>query len=324
MERRLAAILAADVVGYSRLMGADEAGTFGRLTALREEVVAPKVAERQGRIVKLMGDGILAEFGSVVQAVDCAVEIQRLVIEREAALPEDDRIRLRIGVNLGDVIVEAADIYGDGVNVAARLEGLAEPGGICLSGPAYDTVEGKLDLAFEELGPQPMKNIARPVRVYRVRPAVAPTAKTARPALAPKPSRRPAIAVLPFVNLSRDADQQYFSDGVTEDVSTELTRFRTIEVLARQSAFALRDQSADLRAAVARLGADYVLEGSLRRAGNRIRLTAQLIEVGSGRQVWADRYDRSWTTSSQSRTSWCTPSSPPWSDTWRTAATRER
>jgi TolB-like protein len=293
LERRLAAILAADVVGYSRLMGEDETGTLERLKSLRRELVQPKIAERGGRIVKLMGDGLLAEFPSVVEAVQCAIDIQDSMSEREVDLPDERRIRLRIGVNLGDIIVEGSDIYGDGVNVAARLEGLAKPGGICISGKVYEEVRNKLPTAFEDLGEQEVKNIREPVRVYRWTDAAAdpmPGMAGAEGAL-PLPDK-PSIAVLPFTNMSGDPEQQYFSDGITEDIITELSRFTTLEVVARNSTFVYRDQAVDVSAVGQKLGARYLLEGSLRKAGNRIRLTAQLINVKTGKHVWADRYDR--------------------------------
>ncbi len=292
MERRLAAILAADVVGYSRLMGEDEAGTLERLKSLRKELVQPGITERKGRIVKFMGDGLLAEFPSVVEAVQCAIDIQRSMIGREAELPDEQRIRLRIGVNLGDIIVEGSDIYGDGVNVAARLEALADPGGICISGPAFDTVDGKLDLAFEDIGEQQMKNIAKPVRVYRLAsgsPQEGPPTHLTEPLPLPD---KPSIAVLPFTNMSGDPEQEYFSDGITEDIITELSRFGALEVVARNSTFVFRDKAINVQDAGNVLGARYLLEGSLRKASNRIRLTAQLIDVETGKHIWADRYDR--------------------------------
>jgi len=292
MARRLAAILAADIVGYSRLMGADETGTLQRLKILRKELVQPEIISRGGRIVKLMGDGLLAEFPSVVEAVQCAVDIQGQMVNREAELPEGRRIRLRIGVNLGDIIVEGSDIYGDGVNVAARLEGLAEPGGVCISGPVFDTVEGKLNLSFDDLGPQHVKNIAKPVRAYR-------WASTARHVGAlgelgdglPVPDK-PSVAVLPFANISSDPEQDYFADGITEDIITELSKFHTIFVIARNSSFAFRGQAHDAREIGTKLGVRYVVEGSVRRAGNRIRITAQLIDAVEDQHIWAQRYDR--------------------------------
>jgi adenylate cyclase len=293
MGRRLTAILAADVVGYSRLMGADEAGTLAAVKALRKELFAPKVAEHHGRIVKLMGDGALVEFPSVVHAVQCAVEVQRALAERNAGTPEDGRIELRIGVNLGDVIAEGGDIYGDGVNVAARLEELAEPGGIALSGSAHDHVMGKVDFAFEDAGEHDLKNIARPVRVYRWSDATAdpvPGTAGAEDAL-PLPDK-PSIAVLPFVNMSGDAEQEYFSDGITEDIITELARFRSLFVIARNSSFSFKGQAIEAREIARRLGVRYLVEGSVRRAGNRVRITAQLIDAAHDTHLWAERYDR--------------------------------
>jgi adenylate cyclase len=297
VERRLAAILAADVVGYSRLMGEDEAGTLERLKSLRRELVQPKIAEGHGRIVKLMGDGLLAEFPSVVEAVQCAVDIQQSMIGREADLPEDQRIRLRIGVNLGDIIVEGSDIYGDGVNVAARLEALADPGGICVSRTVFNHVKGKVDLGFEDLGEQQVKNIDQPVQVYQValdsgaQASDGAGAITGRAAALDLPDK-PSIAVLPFNNMSGDPEQEYFSDGITEDIITELSRFGALEVVARNSTFVFRDKAINVQDAGNVLGARYLLEGSLRKASNRIRLTAQLIDVETGKHIWADRYDR--------------------------------
>ncbi len=291
MERRLAAILAADVVGYSRLMGADEAGTLERLKAHRRELIDPKIAAHHGRIVKLMGDGALVEFASVVDAVGCAVEIQREMAARNAEIPSDKRIEFRIGINLGDVIVEGDDIYGDGVNIAARLEGLAEPGGVCLSGDAYRQVRGKLDVGFEDLGEQRFKNIAEPVAAFRIRQENSAAPSSRSDDALPLPDR-PSVAVLPFANMSGDPEQEYFSDGVTEDIITELSKFRSLFVIARNSSFAFKGQSLDARKIGQKLGVRYVVEGSVRRAGNRIRITAQLIDAGEDKHVWAQRYDR--------------------------------
>jgi TolB-like protein len=287
LERRLAAILAADVVGYSRLMGEDEAGTLAALKASRTEVIEPLIATHRGRIVKLMGDGLLAEFQSAVDAVDCAVDWQRGQSQRRDETP----LRFRIGINLGDIVIDGGDLYGDGVNVAARLEGLADPGGIALSQVVHDQVNGKVDARFEDTGEHAVKNIAKPIRVYRVRldgPAVEAGFETTAPARADTPS----IAVLPFTNMSGDPEQQYFSDGITEDIITELSRFTALEVVARNSTFVYRDQAVDVSEVGRKLGARYLLEGSLRKAGNRIRLTAQLIDVQSGMHLWAERYDR--------------------------------
>jgi adenylate cyclase len=288
VARRLVAILAADVVGYSRLMGADEAGTLARLKALRKDVIDPRIAEHGGRIVKLMGDGALVEFGSVVDAVHCALEIQHAMVAHNAEVPEDQRIEFRMGVNLGDVIVDGADIYGDGVNVAARLEALAEPGGLYVSGVVHGQVEGKLDLAFDDLGEQQFKNIAKPVRVYRARLDAGAAAGSGPLALPDKPS----IAVLPFANMSGDPEQEYFSDGITEDIITELSRFPTLFVIARNSSFTYKGRAAKVQDIGRELGVQYVVEGSVRRAGNRVRITVQLVEAASGNHLWAERYDR--------------------------------
>lgn len=292
MARRLAAILAADVVGYSRLMGADEAGTLARLKSLRKDLVQPKITERSGRIIKLMGDGLLAEFSSVVEAVQCAVDIQQAMHGREPDLRGERRIALRIGINLGDVIVEGSDLYGDGVNVAARLEALAEPGEICLSGPAFDMVDGKLALAFEDAGEQQLKNIAKPVRVFRLHTRGIGEALSV-PSQYPIPvPDKPSVAVLPFINLSGDPKQDYFSDGITEDIITELSRFSTLLVIARNSSFVFRGQAVDVSEVGRKLGVRYVIEGSVRRSSRRVRVTAQLIDATTGNHVWADRYDR--------------------------------
>jgi adenylate cyclase len=295
--RRLAAILAADVAGYSRLMGTDEEGTHERLKAHRRELVDPKISERSGRIVKTTGDGMLAEFPSVVDAVRCAVELQRAMIDREAAVPEDRRIRFRIGINLGDVIVEDDDIFGDGVNVAARLEALAEPGGICLSRMVRDQIRDKLTYAFEDFGEQSVKNIARPVRVYALRPevvadlpaSIAPAASpTSRLAVVPRLS----IVVLPFANLSNDPEQQYFADGMTEDLTTDLSRIADTFVISRNTAFTYQNKRIDTKQIGHELGVRYVLEGSVRRSGNQLRVTAQLIDAETDGHLWAERFDR--------------------------------
>jgi adenylate cyclase len=293
LERRLTAILAADVVGYSRLMGEDETGTLERLKSLRRELVQPRIAERKGRIVKLMGDGLLAEFPSVVEAVQCAVDIQGSITEREVDLLDESRIHLRIGVNLGDIIVEGSDIYGDGVNVAARLEGLAAPGGICVSGKVYEEVGKKLPIAFEDLGEQAVKNIPEPIRVYRwcgVPPSPS-TGREKQEVPLPLPDK-PSVAVLPFTNMSGDLEQAYFSDGITEDIITELSRFDMLFVIARNSSFCFRGDAIDVSEVGRKLGVRYVVEGSVRRSGNRVRVTAQLIDATTGNHVWAERYDR--------------------------------
>jgi TolB-like protein/Tfp pilus assembly protein PilF len=288
VQRRLAAILSADVVGYSRLMGEDEAGALARLKELRATLIDPAIAEHRGRTVKLMGDGALVEFSSAVDAVECAVSIQRDMAERTAGLPDSKRIIFRIGVNLGDVIIDGDDIYGDGVNVAARIEGLAEPGGICVSGTVFDQVKGKLDAGFEDLGPQLVKNIAEPVRTYRVTSAGFSSEPTGHIAAAVKPS----IAVLAFENIGGDPDQEYFSDGISEDIITALSHIPQFHVTARNSTFTYKGQAVDVRSVASELGVRYVLEGSVRKSGQRVRITAQLIDGESGNHLWAERYDR--------------------------------
>ncbi len=292
MERRLAAILAADVVGYSRLMGADEAGTLERLKSLRKELVQPKITGRGGRIVKLMGDGLLAEFPSVVEAVQCAVDIQQGIAEREPDISDDRRMRLRIGVNLGDIILEGSDIYGDGVNVAARLEGLSEPGGVVLSEDAYRQVRDRLDLVWQDDGEHEVKNIARPIRIWRWSPIGKPQRAGGHAAAARPSPDQPSIAVLPFDNMSGDPEQGFFADGITEDIITALSKSSRMRVIARNSTFAYKGQARDLRRIARELGVLYVLEGSIRRGGNRLRITAQLIDADNGSHVWAEQYDR--------------------------------
>ncbi|MFQ5955507.1 MAG: adenylate/guanylate cyclase domain-containing protein [Kiloniellales bacterium] len=336
VERRLAAILSADVVGYSRLMGADEEGTLASLKAHREQLIDPKIAAHRGRIVKTTGDGILAEFASVVEAVRCAVEVQQGMTERNAEAPEDKRIRFRIGINLGDIIMDGTDILGDGVNVASRLEGLAHPGGICISGAARDQVQDKLRLTFEDMGEQHVKNIARPVRVYRIEPEAEPAAAPA-PTLKPDRHRllaagaglalllavvaiaawmvllrppaprvepasmarmafplpdKPSIAVLPFANLSPDPKQDYFSDGITEDIITALARFPQMFVISRNTSFTYKGKPVKVQQVAEELGVRYVLEGSVRRSGDRVRITTQLIDATTGHHLWAERFDR--------------------------------
>jgi adenylate cyclase len=295
--RRLAAILAADVAGYSRLMGGDEEGTHERLKAHRRELVDPKIGAHSGRIVKTTGDGMLAEFPSVVDAVRCAAELQRAMIDREAGLPEDRRIRFRIGINLGDVIVDGDDIFGDGVNVTARLEALAEPGGLCISRMVRDQIRDKLAYPFEDWGEQSVKNIARPVRVYALRPeavAALPTSSGPPAASIPPPAVAPrlSIVVLPFANLSNDPEQQYFADGITEDLTTDLSRIAGMFVIARNTAFTYKDKRVNAKQIGQELGVRYVLEGSVQRSGNRVRVTAQLIETETGGHLWAERFDR--------------------------------
>ncbi len=337
MERRLAAILAADVVGYSRLIREDEAGTLAALKAHREQLIAPKVAERKGRIVKLMGDGLLVEFPSAVEAVQCAVEIQHMIGDRNADVPEENRIVYRIGINIGDIVVEDDDIFGDGVNVAARLEGLADPGGVCVRRNVRNQVRDKLDINFEELGEIAVKNIARPVRAFRVvlddkaaalvTPVVQDAAKPVHrrwlvaaavgvafllasggvswwqpwaPDVEPASVERmafplpdkPSIAVLPFTNMSEDPEQEYFSDGITEDIITDLSKVSGLFVVARNSTFTYKGRAVEVRQVGRDLGVRYVLEGSVRKSGGRVRITAQLIDATTGHHVWAERYDR--------------------------------
>ncbi len=291
MERRLAAILAADVVGYSRLIGADEEGTLERLKAHRREVIDPAIVEHQGRIFKTTGDGVLVEFASPVKAVRCAMDVQHGMAERNADVPKEQRMELRIGINLGDVIVDDGDIYGDGVNVAARLEGIGEPGAIYISGAVRDFVRDKSEIALEDLGERPLKNIAKPVRVFRIkapdRLASAPRADGSLPVPA-----KPSIAVLPFMNMSGDAEQEYFSDGMTEDLITDLSKVSGLFIIARNSSFAYKGRSVKVQEIGRDLGVRFVLEGSVRKAGNRVRITAQLIDAGSGGHLWAERFDR--------------------------------
>ena len=285
VERRLAAILAADVVGYSRLMERDEPGTIARLKAVRASLTDPLVAQHHGRIVKLMGDGALCEFASVVDAVACAVAIQRGMAEREAEVPEGERIRFRIGINLGDVVCdEDGDLHGDGVNIAVRLEGLADPGGVVVSGTAYDHLQGKLDCGLAPLGDRRLKNIGRPVRAYRV------ALGAGAPAAPPLPDK-PSIAVLPFTNMSGDPEQEYFADGLVEDIITALSRVRSFFVIARNSSFTYKGRAVDVRQVSRELGVRYVLEGSIRKAGARVRIVGQLVDATTGHHVWADRFD---------------------------------
>ena len=289
-QRRLAAILAADVVGYSRLMGVSEMGTLAALKTHRRELLDARIAEHQGRIVKLTGDGLLVEFPSVVNAVNCAVEIQRKMIERNANVPEDQRIEFRIGVNLGDIIFEDDDIFGDGVNVAARIESIAEPGGVCISSSVRDSVGNRLNLAFEDMGEQTLKNIDRPVRVYNVSLGTPLSCLLTAPQVAAKD--KPSIAVLPFTNMSGDPEQEYFSDGITEDIITDLSQVSALFVVARNTAFTFKGKAVEVVEIARKLHVAYMLEGSVRKAGNRIRITAQLVDGSTGGHLWAERYDR--------------------------------
>src|SRR5213082_190377 len=284
--RRLAAILAADVAGYSRLIGTDEQGTLNRLRSIRTALVDPKTNEHHGRLVKTTGDGLLVEFGSVVDALRCAVEIQQSMAGQDTGL--SDKIEFRVGINVGDIVVEDGDIFGDGVNVAARLEGLAEPGGICVSARVQEDVAGKLNLAFEDIGEQALKNIARPIRVYRVRVA-SPSISPPQAAL-PLPDK-PSIAVLPFQNMSGDPEQEYFADGMVEEIITTLSRIRWLFVIARNSSFTYKGRTIDVKQVARELGIRYVLEGSVRKAANRVRIIGQLIDTATGAHIWADRFD---------------------------------
>src|SRR6516162_1901211 len=289
--RRLAAILAADMVGYSRLMGLDEAGT---VRELREHRAAadPIIAEHGGRIVKTTGDGLLIEFGSLVGAVECALALQRLAAERNAEVSADRRMEWRIGVYLGDVLIEGDDILGDGVNIAARLEGIAKPGGVRISEDAFRQVRGKVEAEFVDLGEQSLKNITRPLRVYRVGSASAASQPISPPAALPLPEK-PSIAVLPFANLSGDPEQEYFVDGMVEEIITVLSRIRWLFVIARNSSFSYKGQAVDVKQVGRELGVRYVLEGSVRKAGGRVRITAQLIDAANGAHLWADRFEGS-------------------------------
>jgi adenylate cyclase len=295
VERRLAAILAVDVAGYSRLMGEDEEGTLAALRAVRRELGDPKIAEHRGRIVKTTGDGLLVEFASVVDAVRCAVEVQREMIPRNAAAPTQRRIEFRMGINVGDIIIEDGDIFGDGVNIAARLEALAEPGGICLSAAAHEQVRDRLDIAFDDLGEQQVKNIVRPVRVFQVRregplPDPPPQAGEGRVGALPLPDK-PSLAVLPFQNMTGDPEQEYFVDGMVEEITTAIARLPWLFVIARNSAFTYKGKPVDVKQMAQALGVRYVLEGSVRKAANRVRITGQLIDTTTGAHIWAERFD---------------------------------
>ena len=296
VERRLAAILAADVAGSCRLIGIDEEGTVAQLRALRKALFDPKIAERHGRVVKNTGDGALVEFASVVDAVRCADEIQRGMAEQNTDVPQDKRIEFRIGIHVGDIIIDENDIFGDGVNIAARLESIAEAGGVCISDDAYRQVRSKVDMACDDLGPQTLKNIAEPMRAWRVKLG-GQSAATAQPG---SPASRapvlalpdkPSIAVLPFQNMSGDMEQEYFADGMVEDITTALSRIRWLYVIARNSSFTYKGKAVDIKMVGRELGVRYVLEGSIRRASNRIRITGQLIDVLSGAHIWADRFE---------------------------------
>jgi class 3 adenylate cyclase/TolB-like protein len=291
-RRKLAAILAADVVGYSKLMANDEARTLAHLKARRRQVLEPLIARHEGRLFKVMGDGVLVEFASAVQAVECSVELQKAMSAANKEAIDDPQIVLRIGINLGDVMIEAGDLYGDGVNIAARLEAIAEPGGVVISGAAYEQVKNKTSSRFEDLGPQKLKNIPDAVHAYSIRSATSRDVPRLRPTSSASGGRS-AIAVLPVANLSNDPEQDYFSDGVTEDLIMELSRFRELTVIARTSSFAYRGASLNLERVGAELGAKYVVEGTIRRVGDRLRINVQLMETATGKHLLAERYDRS-------------------------------
>ncbi len=292
MERRLSAIMAADVVGYSRLMGANEVGTLTSLNHRRNEVIEPRIAQSNGRIVKLTGDGILAEFPSVVDAVECALAVQREMKSRNVEIPEDRRIELRIGIHLGDVIVEDGDIFGDGVNIAARIESVGRPGGVAVSAAVKDNVGNRLDVGFEDMGEHQLKNIAQPVRVYNVgAPQPAAEQGAATPEVVEEEAK-PSIAVLPFNNMSGDPEQEYFSDGITEDIITDLSKISGLFVVGRNTSFAYKGKTIQLQRVAAEMGVKFILEGSVRKVGERVRVTGQLIDGATGGHVWADRFDR--------------------------------
>jgi adenylate cyclase len=297
VERRLAAILAADVAGYSRLTGLDEEGTHVRLRERLRGLADPKISEHRGKVVKHTGDGVLAEFGSVVDAVRCTIEVQRGMAEQNATVPQVKRIEFRIGIHVGDIIVDENDIFGDGVNIAARLEGIAEPGGVCISDDAQRQIRGKVDTAFEDMGSQNLKNIAEPMRAWRLRinasgraaaPIEPPVESTQALALPDKPS----IAVLPFENMSGDPEQEYFADGMVEEIITALSRFKWLFVIARNSSFTFKGKAVDIKEVGRRLGVRYVLEGSVRKASGKVRITGQLIDAVTGAHIWADRFER--------------------------------
>ena len=297
VERRLAAILAADVAGYSRLTGSDEEGTHVRLRERLRGLADPKISEHRGKVVKHTGDGVLAEFGSVVDAVRCAIEVQRGMAEQNATMPQVKRIEFRIGIHVGDIIVDDNDIFGDGVNIAARLEGIAEPGGVCISDDAQRQVRGKVDFAFEDMGPQNLKNIVEPMRAWRLRmnasgSAAAPIEPSVESTQALALPDKPSIAVLPFENMSGDPEQEYFADGMVEEIITALSRFKWLFVIARNSSFTFKGQAVDVKEVGRRLGVRYILEGSVRKASGKVRITGQLIDAVTGTHIWVDRFER--------------------------------
>ena len=291
MERRLAAVLAADVAGYSRLMGLDEEGTLGRLKAVRKALVDPTIATHRGRIVKTTGDGMLVEFASAVDAVHCAIEVQHGMTARSLDVPQEKRIEFRIGIHVGDIIIDDNDIFGDGVNIAARLEGIADPGGVCISDDAYRQVRDRVDAAFDDKGETALKNIARPVRVFALAGAKLPATKVIDPAPPLALPDKPSIAVLPFQNMSGDPEQEYFADGMVEDIITALSRFKSLFVIARNSSFTYKGRAVDIKHVGRELGVRYVLEGSVRKAANNVRITGQLIDAATGTHLWADHFD---------------------------------
>ncbi|WP_249129815.1 adenylate/guanylate cyclase domain-containing protein [Bradyrhizobium sp. AUGA SZCCT0283] len=296
VERRLAAILAADVAGSCRLIGIDEEGTLAQLKALRKTLFDPKITDHRGRIVKNTGDGALVEFGSVVDAVRCAVEIQRGMAEQNIDAPQGKQIEFRIGIHVGDIIIDENDIFGDGVNIAVRLEGIAEPGGVCISDDAYRQIRGKVEIACDDMGPQPLKNIAEPMRAWRVRltgqtrSAVQSRSAVSQPLALPLPDK-PSIAVLSFTNMSRDPEQDYFADGMVDDIITALSHFKALFVIARNSSFTYKGRAVDVKQVGRELGVRYVLEGSVRKAANRVRITGQLVDAATGAHLWAERFD---------------------------------
>jgi adenylate cyclase len=294
MEHRLAAVLAADMAGYSRLMGIDELGTLARLRTHRTELIDPAIAKNHGNIIKTTGDGMLVEFQSVADAVRCAVEIQERMARRNADVAEDRRIMFRIGINLGDIIFQDDDIFGDGVNIAARLEQLAEIGGICVTTAVYEQVADRLDVAFEDLGEKTLKNIKRAIRVFRVVLDSPPAAgeRGGQKSTPPRAVVKPTVAVLPFANMSGDAEQEFFVDGLTEDIITELSRHHELFVISRNSTFVYKGQSVNIREVAQKLGAQFLVEGSVRRSGDRLRITVQLIDTASDSHIWAEKYDR--------------------------------
>ena len=291
VERRLAAVLAADVAGYSRLMGADEEGTLARLKAVRKALVDPTIAAHRGRIVKTTGDGLLVEFASAVDAARCAIEVQRGMAGQYGDGLPDTRIEFRIGIHVGDILIDDNDIFGDGVNIAARLEGIAMPGGVCISDDTYRQIRDRVDATFDDKGETALKNIARPVRVFALAGAKQPATNVIEPAAPLALPDKPSIAVLPFQNMSGDQEQEYFADGMVEDIITALSRFKSLFVIARNSSFSYKGKSPDIRQVGLELGVRYVLEGSVRKAGSRLRITGQLIDTSTGAHLWADRFD---------------------------------